>query len=52
LEYQGENPLIPIKPLHKMTQAQVRRELEAVGLTFVENKRGLPQQHLLIFRKS
>lgn len=51
LEYKGENPLILIKKLHKMTQAQVRRELEAVGLEFVENKRGLPQQHLLIFRK-
>ncbi|NJN48936.1 MAG: class I SAM-dependent methyltransferase [Alkalinema sp. RL_2_19] len=51
LEYKGENPLIPIKKLHKMTQTQVRRELEAIGLQFIENKRGLPQQHLLIFQK-
>jgi ubiquinone/menaquinone biosynthesis C-methylase UbiE len=51
LEYKAENPLVLIKPLHKMTQGQVRRELEAVGLEFVENRRGLPQQHLLIFRK-
>jgi SAM-dependent methyltransferase len=52
LEYKGENPLVMIKPLHKMTQGQVRRELAAVGLEFVENRRGLPQQHLLIFRKA
>jgi ubiquinone/menaquinone biosynthesis C-methylase UbiE len=51
LEYKTENPLVLIKPLHKMTQGQVRRELESVGLEFVENRRGLPQQHLLIFRK-
>jgi ubiquinone/menaquinone biosynthesis C-methylase UbiE len=51
LEYKAENPLVMIKPLHKMTQGQVKRELEAVGLEFVENRRGLPQQHLLIFRK-
>jgi ubiquinone/menaquinone biosynthesis C-methylase UbiE len=51
LEYKAENPLVMIKPLHKMTQGQVRRELESVGLEFVENRRGLPQQHLLIFRK-
>jgi ubiquinone/menaquinone biosynthesis C-methylase UbiE len=51
LEYKTENPLVMIKPLHKMTQGQARRELEAAGLEFVENRRGLPQQHLLIFRK-
>lgn len=51
LEYKAENPLIPIKRLHKMTQRQVRRELAAVGLEFVQNQSGLPQQHLLIFRK-
>jgi ubiquinone/menaquinone biosynthesis C-methylase UbiE len=51
LEYKTENPLVMIKPLHKMTQGQARRELESAGLEFVENRRGLPQQHLLIFRK-
>jgi ubiquinone/menaquinone biosynthesis C-methylase UbiE len=51
LEYKGENPLIAIKKLHKMTQAQVKAEMAAVGLTFVTNQRDLPQQHLLTFRK-
>jgi len=52
LEYKGENPLIMIKGLHKMTQTQVRAELEPIGLHFVEDKRVLPQQHLLVFSKS
>jgi SAM-dependent methyltransferase len=51
LEYKGENPLVPIKKLHKMTERQVRRELAAVGLEFVENRKGLPQQHLLVFQR-
>lgn len=50
-EYRGENPLIPIKGLHKMTQRQVKRELHAVGLAWEETKNVLPQQHLMIFRK-
>jgi SAM-dependent methyltransferase len=51
VEYRGENPLIPIKGLHKMTQKQVRREMQAVGLEWQETQEFLPQQHLLIFRK-
>lgn len=51
LEYRGENPLIPIKGLHKMTQAQVKREMGALGLSWEETKDVLPQQHLMVFRK-
>ena len=51
LEYRGENPLIPIKRLHKMTQRQVRKEMQNVGLVWQETKRFLPQQHLMIFQK-
>jgi len=51
VEYRGEDPEIPILPLHKMTVAQARLELEAVGFEFVDNLRHLPQQHLMIFRK-
>jgi ubiquinone/menaquinone biosynthesis C-methylase UbiE len=51
LEYRGENPLIPIKGLHKMTQRQVKKEMQAVGLTWQETQDLLPQQHLMIFRK-
>jgi SAM-dependent methyltransferase len=52
LEYRGEDASVPIKPLHKMTEAQVRRELEAVGLRWVETQRFLPRQHILVFEKA
>ncbi len=52
VEYRAEDPDVPIKPLHKMSEAQVRRELWASGLEFVKNDASLPQQHVLIFRKS
>jgi precorrin-6B methylase 2 len=51
VEYRGENPFIMIKALHKMTQKQVRKEMQAVGLTWQETKNLLPQQHLMIFKK-
>ncbi len=51
VEYRRENPLIPIKGLHKMTQNQVRKEMSAVGLQWLETKSFLPQQHLMVFGK-
>ena len=51
LEYREEDPKVPIKPHHKMSEAQARKELEAAGFRFVANKPGLPWQHLLIFEK-
>ncbi|HEY9642302.1 MAG TPA: methyltransferase domain-containing protein [Coleofasciculaceae cyanobacterium] len=51
LEYRGENPLIPIKGLHKMTQRQVKKEMRAIGFTWQETQDLLPQQHLMVFRK-
>ncbi len=51
LEYRAEDPSVPIKPLHKMSEAQVKKEMEFIGFHFVENKTMLPWQHLLIFEK-
>ncbi len=51
VEYRGEDPNVPIKPLHKMTEAQARLEIEATGLVFERNDSILPIQHLLWFRK-
>ena len=51
LEYRGEDDAVPIKPLHKMTEAQARLEVEAAGFGFVENLDVLPQQHLLVFER-
>jgi ubiquinone/menaquinone biosynthesis C-methylase UbiE len=51
VEYRGENPLILIKGLHKMTQKQVKKEMAVVGLVWKETKNMLPQQHLMVFEK-
>jgi len=51
IEFRGENPLIPIKGLHKMTQKQVKKEMAVVGLVWKETKEILPQQHLMVFEK-
>ena len=48
-EFRGEDPAVPIKPLHKMTQAQVRAELEPVGFRLEREFDRLPWQHLLFF---
>lgn len=51
VEYRGEDPSIPIKRLHKMTQRQSRREMQAVGLEWESTGSFLPQQHFMIFRR-
>jgi len=51
IEYRGEDPTVPILELHKMTEAQARREMTAVGLEWEATKDVLPQQHFLVFRK-
>lgn len=51
VEYRRENPLIPIKALHKMTQRQAKKEMKAVGLQWLETQELLPQQHLMVFQK-
>ena len=43
LEYRKENPMIMIKPLHKMTQKQVKKELQVVGLEWQTTKEFLPR---------
>lgn len=47
VEFRGEDPAVPIKPLHKMTKAQVRAELEPAGFKMVQEFDRLPWQHLL-----
>ena len=51
LEYRAEDDNVPIKPHHKMTEVQARKEFEAAGFRFVVNKPDLPWQHLMIFEK-
>jgi len=51
VEFRGEEKWVPIKPLHKMTEAQVKRELALHPLDWVETLKVLPRQHILIFRR-
>jgi len=51
LEYRAEDRAVPIKPLHKMSEAQARAEMEAVGLEWVRTDDFLPWQHFMVFRK-
>ncbi len=52
VEYRGEDDTLPVDRLHRMTEAQVRAEVEAAGFTFVANHAVLPQQHLLVFERA
>jgi SAM-dependent methyltransferase len=52
VEYRGEDPDVPIKALHKMSEAQVRREMRALAITWERTSERLPMQHIIVFRKS
>ena len=52
VEYRGEDPAVPIKPLHKMTVEQVQKELAVQPVVFAENIASLPRQHVIVFRKT
>ena len=51
VEYRGEDPRVPIKPLHKMTLAQLDKEMAAVGLHQTRDWEGLPLQHVVWFAR-
>ena len=51
VEYRTEDPAVPIKPVHKMSEAQVRREMAAQPLEWVETNRVLPWQNIFVFKK-
>jgi precorrin-6B methylase 2 len=51
VEYRAEDPTVPIKELHKMSEAQVRREAAQLALDYERTAETLPWQHVVIFRK-
>ena len=51
IEYRGEDPLVPIKTIHKMTEKQAVKEMEAAGFKLKENIDNLPWQHCMVFIK-
>ena len=52
VEYREEDPTVPIKPLHKMSQTQALKELTANGYKLVEQFDGLPWQHVFFFARN
>ena len=51
LEYRGEDASVPIRPLHKMTEEQVVREMSVFGLDWTDTLDFLPWQHMMVFTK-
>ena len=51
VEYKAEDAKVPILRLHKMTEAQVKREAAVHGLQWVKTVHALPWQHVLVFRR-
>lgn len=51
IEYRLEDPKVPIKLLHKMTQAQAKKEMKAIGFEWKETRDMLPQQHFMVYIK-
>jgi ubiquinone/menaquinone biosynthesis C-methylase UbiE len=49
IEYRGEDSSVPIKKVHKMTQAQAEKEMKAAGFTLFKNVGNLPWQHCMVF---
>jgi ubiquinone/menaquinone biosynthesis C-methylase UbiE len=51
IEYRQEDPGVPIKLLHKMSEKQARKEICEVGYVWKETLDFLPQQHFIVFEK-
>jgi hypothetical protein len=51
VEFKAEDPRIPIKPIHKLSEAQARKEFEALGFTWERTVSTLPWQHLIFFKR-
>lgn len=51
VEFRAEDPAVPIKPLHKMTQEQCLKEFEANRFKLVGQFDELPWQHVLFFAR-
>lgn len=51
VEYKAEDVRVPIKPLHKMSESQIKREAGIFALEWERTVSTLPWQHVVIFRK-
>mgnify|MGYP000002675048 FL=1 len=51
IEYRSEDSAVPIKAIHKMSEKQAVREMEAAGFKLKKNITNLPWQHCMVFVK-
>ncbi|MEP6755590.1 MAG: methyltransferase domain-containing protein [Chthonomonadales bacterium] len=51
VEYRKEDESVPIKPLHKMSEKQVKKEMALFPLKWAQTIHVLPRQHIIIFEK-
>ena len=51
IEYRGDDRSVLIKELHKMTEVQAVKEMNAAGFTLKRNDGNLPWQHCMVFIK-
>jgi ubiquinone/menaquinone biosynthesis C-methylase UbiE len=51
VEFRGEDESVPIKRVHKMTEAQVKKEMSVHPLVWKETIRKLPWQHVIVFTR-
>lgn len=51
VEYRAEDDRVPIKASHKMSEAQIKREMAVLPLTWQSTLNHLPWQHVVIFTK-
>ena len=51
VEFRSEDSTVPIKTIHKMSEAQAIKEFKAAGFAFDKNIDNLPWQHCMVFTK-
>jgi ubiquinone/menaquinone biosynthesis C-methylase UbiE len=49
VEFRAEDPTVPIKPEHKMSKAQAKKEFKKNGFKLVREYDKLPWQHVMFF---
>lgn len=52
VEFRADDPKVPIKALHTMTEAQVRKEMAVHPLQWVETVDSLPWQTVVVFERT
>jgi precorrin-6B methylase 2 len=51
VEFRKEDPKVPIKEVHKMSEEQIKKEMALFGLTHVKTVGTLPWQHIAIYKR-